>query len=210
MERAFRSNFARKSSKCSFAAEKNWSELKKEPDSASTLCERLCIYSKGRSAFTNEMASRGSVFEVELPGRTQPWKLLVVEDEEALADGLRYNFEQEGYDVVLAGDGPTALDRFEHDADPFDLIILDLDAAVHERLRNLRKDSRDRCRCSDPRFLSARNAQSRQGTGVRLRNRSVHDQAVRASGIAGPVFGICSNDGGLRDRRRTSWNTAPR
>ena len=36
-------------------------------------------------------------------------RILIVEDEEALASGLKFNFEQEGYDVLLAGDGPTAL-----------------------------------------------------------------------------------------------------
>lgn len=53
-------------------------------------------------------------------------RILIVEDEEALAAGLKFNFEQEGYDVLLAGDGPTALKLFEQ-ADPrVDAIILDL------------------------------------------------------------------------------------
>lgn len=53
-------------------------------------------------------------------------RILIVEDEDALAHGLKFNFEQEGYSVTLAGDGATALDLFR-DADPqFDLIILDL------------------------------------------------------------------------------------
>ena len=30
----------------------------------------------------------------------------IIEDEEALAGGLKFNFEQEGYEVLLAGDGP--------------------------------------------------------------------------------------------------------
>ena len=32
-------------------------------------------------------------------------RILIVEDEEALALGLKFNFEQEGYEVLLAGDG---------------------------------------------------------------------------------------------------------
>ena len=53
-------------------------------------------------------------------------RILIVEDEEALAAGLKFNFEQEGYDVLLAGDGPTALKLFE-EADPrVDALILDL------------------------------------------------------------------------------------
>ena len=53
-------------------------------------------------------------------------KILIVEDEEALADGLKFNFEQEGYEVVVAGEGQTALEQFETTEPPFDLVILDL------------------------------------------------------------------------------------
>ena len=53
-------------------------------------------------------------------------RILIVEDEEALALGLKFNFEQEGYEVLLAGDGPTALKLFEDPAAPVDLIMLDL------------------------------------------------------------------------------------
>ena len=52
--------------------------------------------------------------------------ILVVEDEEAIAKGLRFNFEQEGYQVVVAGDGPTALACFEQSDPPIDLVVLDL------------------------------------------------------------------------------------
>ncbi len=51
-------------------------------------------------------------------------KILIVEDEQHLAFGLKFNFEQEGYEVLIAGDGPTALKILkEH---PIDLVILDL------------------------------------------------------------------------------------
>ena len=53
-------------------------------------------------------------------------RILIVEDEEALASGLKFNFEQEGYDVLLAGDGPTALTLFQSAAPSVDLVILDL------------------------------------------------------------------------------------
>ncbi|MDP1797406.1 MAG: response regulator transcription factor [Planctomycetaceae bacterium] len=53
-------------------------------------------------------------------------RILLVEDEDAMALGLKFNFEQEGYNVDLAGDGPTALKLFR-EADPaMDLVILDL------------------------------------------------------------------------------------
>lgn len=53
-------------------------------------------------------------------------RILIVEDEEALAQGLKFNFEQEGYEVLLAADGPTALRMFADAAHPVDLLILDL------------------------------------------------------------------------------------
>ena len=53
-------------------------------------------------------------------------RILIVEDEEALAIGLKFNFEQEGYDVLLAGDGPTALKLFHSAVPAVDLVILDL------------------------------------------------------------------------------------
>lgn len=53
-------------------------------------------------------------------------KILVVEDESAMAAGLKFNFEQEGYDVLVAGDGRTALQLFEAAEPPVDLVILDL------------------------------------------------------------------------------------
>jgi len=53
-------------------------------------------------------------------------RILIVEDEEALALGLKFNFEQEGYEVLLAGDGPRALQIFQTSDPRIDLIILDL------------------------------------------------------------------------------------
>jgi two-component system OmpR family response regulator len=53
-------------------------------------------------------------------------RILIVEDEEALALGLKFNFEQEGYEVLVAGDGQTALKLFQTASPPIDLIILDL------------------------------------------------------------------------------------
>ena len=53
-------------------------------------------------------------------------KILIVEDEEALAKGLKFNFEQEGYEVETAGDGHRALELIDAASSPFDVIILDL------------------------------------------------------------------------------------
>ncbi len=51
-------------------------------------------------------------------------RILIVEDEESLADSVRYNLEREGYAAVVAGDGRTALEQFR--SDPPALVILDL------------------------------------------------------------------------------------
>lgn len=53
-------------------------------------------------------------------------RILVVEDEESIARGLEFNFEQEGYEVEVASDGPSAVAHYEGDPHPFDLVILDL------------------------------------------------------------------------------------
>ncbi|MGD9723883.1 MAG: response regulator transcription factor [Pirellulales bacterium] len=52
--------------------------------------------------------------------------ILVVEDEQHLAFGIKYNLEAEGYEVTTAGDGPAALKHFEQHPGGTDLVILDL------------------------------------------------------------------------------------
>ncbi|HIU47835.1 MAG TPA: response regulator transcription factor [Candidatus Avimonoglobus intestinipullorum] len=51
-------------------------------------------------------------------------KILVVDDEKLLVKGIKYNLEQEGYQVVTAFDGEEAV-RLAHD-ESIDLILLDL------------------------------------------------------------------------------------
>ena len=51
-------------------------------------------------------------------------RILIVEDEESLADSVRYNLEREGFAVTVASDGRRALERFR--AEPPALVILDL------------------------------------------------------------------------------------
>jgi len=52
--------------------------------------------------------------------------VLVVEDEEHLATGIKYNLDAEGYRVTIVGDGPSALAALEENAGDIDLVILDL------------------------------------------------------------------------------------
>jgi DNA-binding response OmpR family regulator len=53
-------------------------------------------------------------------------RVLVVEDEAHLAEGLQFNLEAEGHEVVIASDGQEALDRLSASSARFDLVILDL------------------------------------------------------------------------------------
>jgi two-component system alkaline phosphatase synthesis response regulator PhoP len=68
-------------------------------------------------------------------------RILVVEDEAHIADGIKFNLEQEDYDVVVVGDGRSAVELLTQSqsesppeaasesvpvGQPFDLVILDL------------------------------------------------------------------------------------
>lgn len=53
-------------------------------------------------------------------------RILVVEDEQHLADGLRFNLEAEGYEVEVVESGEAALELLIRDAVPFDLVVLDV------------------------------------------------------------------------------------
>ena len=53
-------------------------------------------------------------------------RILIVEDESALALGLKFNFEQECYEAVVAGDGIAALAAFRNAEPRFNLVLLDL------------------------------------------------------------------------------------
>jgi DNA-binding response OmpR family regulator len=51
---------------------------------------------------------------------------LIVEDEEHLADGLRFNLEADGYEVETAYNGEAALEKFFVENKSFDAIVLDV------------------------------------------------------------------------------------
>ncbi len=53
-------------------------------------------------------------------------RLLIVEDEKHLADGLRFNLEAEGYRVEIVRDGESALALLGKQPDQFDAIVLDV------------------------------------------------------------------------------------
>lgn len=53
-------------------------------------------------------------------------RVLIVEDEAHLAEGLRFNLEAEGHSVQVAGDGEGALERLSEPKDKFDAVVLDV------------------------------------------------------------------------------------
>ncbi len=53
-------------------------------------------------------------------------KILIVEDEKHLAEGLRFNLEAEGYEAEVAPDGETALEKVFSEKQAFDAIVLDI------------------------------------------------------------------------------------
>jgi DNA-binding response OmpR family regulator len=53
-------------------------------------------------------------------------RILVVEDEAHLADGLRYNLEAAGHEVEVVDDGAVAVARIADAARPVELVVLDL------------------------------------------------------------------------------------
>ena len=53
-------------------------------------------------------------------------RVLVVEDEAHLANGLRFNLQAEGHAVEVAADGETALARLVEKRERFDVVVLDV------------------------------------------------------------------------------------
>src|SRR5262245_8356526 len=53
-------------------------------------------------------------------------RILIVEDEQHISDGLRFNLEAEGHEAVVASDGEQALRLLLDDRRIFDVIVLDV------------------------------------------------------------------------------------
>jgi DNA-binding response OmpR family regulator len=53
-------------------------------------------------------------------------RLLIVEDEEHIAEGLRFNLEADGHEAEIVGDGAHAVHRLLGERDRFDAVILDV------------------------------------------------------------------------------------
>jgi DNA-binding response OmpR family regulator len=71
-----------------------------------------------------------------------PQTVLVVDDEEAIAEAVRARLESEGYRVLVAGDGPQALETAA--AEHPDLVVLDLMLPGMDGLEVCRELQRER------------------------------------------------------------------
>ncbi|MFP4391119.1 MAG: response regulator, partial [Desulfococcaceae bacterium] len=65
-----------------------------------------------------------------------PSRILIIEDEPHIAEGIRLNMELQGYEVAMAGDGTEGLQLWR-DWKP-DLIVLDIMLPVMDGLSVLR------------------------------------------------------------------------
>ena len=53
-------------------------------------------------------------------------RVLIVEDEQHLAEGLRFNLEAEGFEATVVETGEAALERLKDPSAPVDLVVLDV------------------------------------------------------------------------------------
>jgi DNA-binding response OmpR family regulator len=53
-------------------------------------------------------------------------RILIVEDEQHLADGLRFNLQADGHEVLIAGDGREALRLLRTERGAYDAVVLDV------------------------------------------------------------------------------------
>ena len=92
-------------------------------------------------------------------------KVLIVEDDESILEGLELNLETEGYQVLVARDGETAVERFQSETP--DLVLLDLMLPALDGFQVL-----SIIRRKDPEIpvliLSARDTEREKITGLNL------------------------------------------
>src|SRR5262249_51945185 len=70
--------------------------------------------------------SRQHLHDSTAAGLSRMSRILVVEDETHLAEGLRFNLEAEGYAVTVTGKGEEALERLLFKKEPYDAMVLDV------------------------------------------------------------------------------------
>ncbi len=111
-------------------------------------------------------------------------RILVVEDEEHIAQGLRFNLEADGHQVDVDGDGDHALTRLLGDGPPYDAVILDVMLPGRDGFSVVRA-LREAGEFVPVLMLTARGAPRRRAERLRVRRRRLPAEAVRAGHPAG-------------------------
>ncbi len=95
-----------------------------------------------------------------------PKKILLVEDERHVAEGIMLNLQGEGYDMVVAEDGRAALEMYrKHN---YDLIILDIMLPVMDGLEVCRKIRTELLGTVPILFLTARDTLEDKRMGLEI------------------------------------------
>ena len=102
--------------------------------------------------------------------------ILIVEDEYAVARGIQYALQQEGYEVAVARSGEEGLEIATRQAP--DLVVLDVRLPGIDGFEVLRRIRAAGAQDADPRPDGARR-RGRQGHRARARRRRLPHQAVR-------------------------------
>ena len=105
-------------------------------------------------------------------------RILIVEDDESISLGLEMNLEAEGYEVEVAGDGETGLERAR--SDTFALLILDVMLPRMNGLELVRA-LREEGRTVPVIMLSARGAETDKVMGLEL---GAEDYVTKPFGLA--------------------------
>ena len=93
-----------------------------------------------------------------------PTKILIVDDEPSITEFVEYNLKKEGYDVTVAHDGASALERFAEGG--FSLVVLDImmpDINGYEVCKRMRASSN-----VPVLFLSARDTEIDKVVGLEI------------------------------------------
>src|SRR6185312_6670432 len=133
--RAFRPLNSNAFSNASTGCRGNWRRGSRGQVWVCTLCARWCggtgdrrglrAKAPGGAArlFCSFRRRRAARCDSRGPGMT---RILVVEDEQHLADGLRFNLEAQGYEVQIAETGEAALELLASKDAAFDVVVLDV------------------------------------------------------------------------------------
>ena len=130
-------------------------------------------------------------------------RILIVEDEQHLADGLRYNLEAEQHDVDLVDNGEEALERLTAEPDRYDLVILDLMLPGIDGFEVVAELRRAR-RFVPVLMLTARGRSEDMLRGFEMGADDYLPETVRAARFSSPACAACcaATSGSGRRRRR--------